>query len=141
MRYQARVLAAAELGIYARIAGIARQNVRDALRKHRTLVRTSANRDTKHILPADELPLWMAAMRAAVSPGTLRGRSLLRSYAAPPVYYTYLGEDCREWPEGSGAASMQTRTGVLYHSPHCPRTFFKHYPDSCLNSSSTYRLA
>jgi DNA glycosylase AlkZ-like len=63
---QAQVTAAAELGISARLSDITREDVRDALWKHRTLVRTSATRETKHILASDELPLWMAAMRAAM---------------------------------------------------------------------------
>ena len=64
---QAQVPAAAELGISARVSGITRQEVRDALWEKRILVRTNGPRDTKHILPADELPLWMAAMKAASS--------------------------------------------------------------------------
>jgi hypothetical protein len=63
---QAQVPAAAELGISARVAGITRQDVRDALEEKRTLVRTNGPRETKHILPADELPLWMAAMKASL---------------------------------------------------------------------------
>ena len=61
---QAQVPAAAELGISARVANITRQGVREALSEERTLVRTNGPRSTKHILPADELPLWTAAMRA-----------------------------------------------------------------------------
>jgi uncharacterized protein YcaQ len=63
---QAQVPAAAELGISARVSGITRNDVQDALLKHRTLVRTNAARDTMHLLASDELPLWMAAMRAAL---------------------------------------------------------------------------
>lgn len=63
---QAQVPAAAELGISARVAGVTRQDVRDALLEKRTLVRTSGPRETKHILPSNELPLWMAAMQASI---------------------------------------------------------------------------
>jgi hypothetical protein len=64
---QAQVPAAAELGISARVTGITRQDVRDALWETHTLIRTNGPRETKHILPADEFPLWMAAMQAAAS--------------------------------------------------------------------------
>jgi hypothetical protein len=71
---QAQVPAAAELGISARVAGITRQDVRDALWEKHTLVRTSGPRETKHILPANELPLWMAAMRASLPLRPVRDR-------------------------------------------------------------------
>jgi len=71
---QAQVPAAAELGISARVAGITRQDVRDALLEKRTLVRTTGPRETKHILPSSELPLWMAAMRASVPLRPIRDR-------------------------------------------------------------------
>src|SRR5215210_7526393 len=64
---QAQVPAAAELGISVRVEGVTRQDVRDALWEKRTLVRTRGPRETMHILPADELPLGLAAMRAAAS--------------------------------------------------------------------------
>ena len=60
--------------------GITRQEVRDALWETRTLVRTNGPRDTKHILPADELPLCMAAMKAASS---LRPQQASRSSLSP----------------------------------------------------------
>src|SRR4051812_41437390 len=71
---QAQVPAAAELGISARVAGITRQDVRDALLEKRTLVRTNGPRATKHILPSRELSLWMAAMKASVPLRPVRDR-------------------------------------------------------------------
>jgi len=70
---QAQVPAAAELGISARVAGITRADVQRALSEERTLVRTNGPRGTKHILPAVELPLWTAAMRAASALGSSAG--------------------------------------------------------------------
>jgi hypothetical protein len=64
---QAQVPAAAELGISARLAGVTRQDVRDAIWEKRVLVRTNGPRETQHILPAYELPLWTASLRAASS--------------------------------------------------------------------------
>jgi hypothetical protein len=60
----AQVMPAAELSIGARVDGITRQDVRDALWEKRTLVKTVGLRGTVHLFPTGELPMWMAAMRA-----------------------------------------------------------------------------
>ena len=62
---QAQILSAAELAIGARVAGITRRDAQAALWQERTLVKTYGPRGTLHLLPADELPLWMAALREA----------------------------------------------------------------------------
>jgi hypothetical protein len=62
---QAQILSAAELAIGARVADITRQDVQAALWEQHTLVKTYGPRGTLHLLPADELPLWMAALQAA----------------------------------------------------------------------------
>lgn len=62
---QAQILSAAELAISARVGNITRQDVQAALWTERALVKTYGPRGTLHLLPADELPLWMAAMREA----------------------------------------------------------------------------
>lgn len=62
---QAQVLSAAELAIGARVADVTRQDVQAALWEQHTLVKTYGPRGTLHLLPADELPLWMAALQAA----------------------------------------------------------------------------
>ncbi len=62
---QAQILSAAELAISARVADITRQDVRAALWEQHALVKTHGPRGTLHLLPADELPLWMAALQAA----------------------------------------------------------------------------
>ncbi|HEX5502264.1 MAG TPA: winged helix DNA-binding domain-containing protein [Thermomicrobiales bacterium] len=80
---QAQVGSAAELAIGARVAGTSQQDVRADIWDERRLVKTYGPRGTLHLLPADELPLWMAALRAA---------TLLR---APP------------WYEAAGLAAAQ----------------------------------
>jgi len=60
----AQVQASAELQLAARVDGITRQDVRDALWEERTLVKAWTLRGTLHLHPADELPLWYAARRA-----------------------------------------------------------------------------
>ena len=61
---QAQVITAAELTIGARVAGVTQQDVRDEIWERRNLIKTYGPRGTLHLLPANELPLWMAAMRA-----------------------------------------------------------------------------
>src|SRR5262249_10578484 len=56
--------------IGARVAGIARQDVVRELWERRSLVRTYGIRGTVNLFPADELPLWLAALRANPPPNT-----------------------------------------------------------------------
>jgi Winged helix DNA-binding domain len=60
----AQVMAAAELSLAARIDGLTRDGVHDALWRERSLVKAWTVRGTLHLHPADELPLWYAARRA-----------------------------------------------------------------------------
>jgi hypothetical protein len=60
---QAQVMSAAELQAAVRV-DCQVQDVRDALWKHKTLAKTWLMRGTLHLIPADDLPLYTAAMRA-----------------------------------------------------------------------------
>jgi hypothetical protein len=60
---QAQILSAAELAIGMRVAGVTRRDVQAALWERHALVKTYGPRGTLHLLPADELSLWMAALR------------------------------------------------------------------------------
>ncbi|MFI1726633.1 winged helix DNA-binding domain-containing protein [Streptomyces sp. NPDC020489] len=60
----AQVPSAAEVSVGVRTTGATRAAVREALWEDRTLVRTHGPRGTVHLLPADELPLWCAALPA-----------------------------------------------------------------------------
>src|SRR5207248_2089039 len=70
----AQVMAAAELSIAARVAGITRADVQAELWDRRRLVKSWTVRGTIHLHPADELPLWTAARR--VRPYWLEARFL-----------------------------------------------------------------
>ena len=59
----AQMAPSAELMLGLRVAGITRQDVRAALWETRALVKTVGLRGTLHLLPAEEVPLWMAANR------------------------------------------------------------------------------
>ncbi len=67
----AQVMSSAELTAWARVEGIEPGAVGRALWEERTLVKTWAMRGTLHLLPASELPLWVAR-RVPSSPGTTR---------------------------------------------------------------------
>jgi hypothetical protein len=60
----AQVQASAELQLAVRVDGITQQDVRDALWERRELVKAWTLRGTLHLHPADDLPLWLAAVRA-----------------------------------------------------------------------------
>src|SRR5215213_23906 len=61
---QAQVMSAAELAIAVRTEGATPEDVRAALRETRDLVKTWCMRGTLHLLPAVDLPLYVAALRA-----------------------------------------------------------------------------
>lgn len=60
---QAQVQSAAELQVWARLDDAQADDVRNALWQERTLVRTWCMRGTLHVLAADELPVYVAALR------------------------------------------------------------------------------
>ena len=60
---QAQVMSSAELAVGIR-TGRPPEHVRASLWEDRSLVKTWAMRGTLHLLPTDELPTWVAALRA-----------------------------------------------------------------------------
>ncbi|MFI0373402.1 winged helix DNA-binding domain-containing protein [Actinomadura sp. 1N219] len=60
----AQVMTAAELGIGLRLDGATRADVRRALWEERSLVKAHGPRGTVHVLPARDLPMWVAALSA-----------------------------------------------------------------------------
>ena len=64
----AQVMAAAELSIGLRVAGVTRQDVRRALWEDRTLVKTCGPRGTIHLFPSADLPQWCGALASAPPP-------------------------------------------------------------------------
>jgi len=58
----AQLMSSAELSVWARVEELDRRAVQRALWEDRTLVKTWAMRGTLHLLPANELPLWHAAL-------------------------------------------------------------------------------
>ena len=64
---QAQVIGSAELAIHARVDGLARDDIRNALWRDRTLVKTWAMRGTLHLVSADELPELVAALGTRIN--------------------------------------------------------------------------
>jgi hypothetical protein len=64
----AQVMSAAELSIGVRTRSKTRSDVRDALWRDRTLVKTRGPRGTVHLLAAEDLPMWTGAL-SALPPG------------------------------------------------------------------------
>jgi hypothetical protein len=62
---QAQIMSAAQLQLWARNHTITPDAVNDALWKTRSLVKTSLMRQTLHLVPADEFPLYIAAHKSA----------------------------------------------------------------------------
>jgi len=60
----AQVLSAAELSIALRIQGANRATVQHALWDDHSLIKTHGPRGTVHLLAADDLPVWLAALSA-----------------------------------------------------------------------------
>jgi len=60
---QAQVQSAAELALRVRSETITQQHIHAALWQDRSLVRTSAMRQTLHLLPSSDFPLYISALR------------------------------------------------------------------------------
>jgi hypothetical protein len=80
----AQLMSSAELTVWARAEHLDRRAVQRALWEDRTLVKTWAMRGTLHLLPADELPLWHAALGAS------------RRFLKPAAWQSYFGVSIEE---------------------------------------------
>src|SRR5690242_18720597 len=91
----AQLMSSAVLTAWARVEGLDSDAVAKALWEDRTLVKTWAMRGTLHLLPANELPLWYAALGTS------------RRYLNPALWQKYFGitiEDLDRLTEAVGAA-------------------------------------
>jgi uncharacterized protein YcaQ len=117
---QAQILSAAELAIGARVAGVTQQDVRAAIWERRALVKTYGPRGTLHLLPADELPLWMAAMQARAALGDTpwhEAAGLDPAQAAALLAAIDDALDGRSLPRAELAAEVARRAGAWAEQP------------------------
>ena len=112
MAIQAQVMSAAELTLNARIEDLRRDDIRDALWTHRTLVKTWAMRGTLHLVAADELPELVGALANRES---WRSEAWLRYWIAVNAS-TGTREDTARWHSGvraRAAAGSEVARSVL----------------------------
>lgn len=64
---QAQVLSAAELAVRARVEEVRQQDVRDALWKEHTLLKTWCMRGSVHVIARSDLPLYVAALKTRLA--------------------------------------------------------------------------
>ncbi len=64
---QAQVLTYAALALWARVDGITREDVLDALWSHRSIVKTWCMRGTLHLIASSDLPTYVAARKTTFS--------------------------------------------------------------------------
>jgi len=69
---QAQVMSAAHLQLWARNHSLTRAQIEDCLWKERLLVKTSLMRQTLHVIPAEDFPLYIAALRRSRITAVLR---------------------------------------------------------------------
>jgi len=78
----AQVASSPELALWARVKGLAPGAVQHALETERTLVKTWTIRDTVHLVPAEDIPLYVGVLRPrpqGPSDGYLRQREITRA--------------------------------------------------------------
>ena len=97
----AQVMSSAELTVWARVEDLDRRAVQRALWEDRTLVKTWAMRGTLHLLPADELPLWHAAL------------STSRRYLKPALWLKYFGITIEELDRLTEAVAAALESRVM----------------------------
>lgn len=97
----AQVMSSAELTLWARVEGLDRRAVQRALWEDRTLVKTWAMRGTLHLLAAQELPLWHAAL------------STSRRYLKPGPWQKYFGVTIEELDHMTNAIAAALEGRVM----------------------------
>lgn len=153
-------VSSAELAVWARIKSIRKDAVRRALEEERMLVRTWTLRDTVHLVPADDLPMYVAVLRprpegpsagwlnqrritrdqyrAIVDnvPRALDGRPRTREWLAERLV-ELAGPDVREpaLESWGGSLKMSARMGDLCFGPNRGRNITFVRPDRWLRRS------
>ena len=112
----AQLTASAELTLWARVAGLGREDVSRWLWQERALVKTWAMRGTLHLMPAEELGLWVAA-QGALKPrhhagSWLRHHSLTREEADAMLAAIPQALDGRALTRESLAGEVARITGI-----------------------------
>jgi uncharacterized protein YcaQ len=112
----AQLMGAAELTLWARVEGLERDAVAAALWQDRTLVKTWAQRGTLHLLPAAELPVWVAVQSTLKPrhhvPSWLRHHGLTREQADAMLDAIPAALDGRQLTREQLAGEVARITGI-----------------------------
>jgi uncharacterized protein YcaQ len=112
----AQLTASAELTLWARVSGLERDDVSRAVWEERSLVKTWAMRGTLHLMPADELGLWVAAQGALKPrhhvPAWLRHHGLTRDEADAMLAAIPAALDGRQLTREELAGEVARVTGI-----------------------------
>ena len=132
----AQLMSSAELSVLARVDGLERDALQDALWKHRTLVKLWAMRGTLHLLPSVELDVWLSALGTFTDRGmtghpeidelgeavghALEGRVLTREELALEVERTSGSQLLGEWVRFSWGSYLKPASfrGRLCFAPN-----------------------
>ena len=139
---QAQLMAAAQMSLWARVQDLTSQDVERALWPERTLVKTWCLRGTVHLLPAQELPIYAAALqrsalraeqrwmaRSGVGPDemAIMAQAIAEALASGPLtrrqlaerVVAMLGPQARPWVEHSwgGVVKQACLQGLLCFGP------------------------
>jgi len=155
---QAQIASSAELALWARVESLEQSEVKRALEEERMLVKTWTIRDTVHLIPADDLPLYVAVLRPLPPdrigrgwfnqreitreqyeriienvPRALDGRPRTREWLADRVV-ELAGPDVREamLTSWGGVLKMSARLGDLCFGPNRGRNVTFVRPDRWL---------
>jgi hypothetical protein len=131
----AQLMSSAELSRWARIDGLERDAVHEALWRHRALVKLWAMRGTLHLLPAAELGVWLSALGTQTKYGNtghpemdvladavgraLEGRVLTREELALEVEQITGSEAVAEWVRFSWGSYLKAASfrGLICFAP------------------------
>jgi uncharacterized protein YcaQ len=131
----AQLTSSAELSLWARIDGLEREAVHEAVWQHRALVKLWAMRGTLHLLPSVELGLWLAALGtqtkywntghpemdefAGAVDRALDGRVLTREELAVAVEQTTGSPEFGEWVRFSWGSYLKAASfrGLICFAP------------------------
>jgi hypothetical protein len=130
----AQVMSSAELSLWARVEGLPRDAVQEALWKTRSLVKLWAMRGTLHLLPSAELGMWLSALGTYTHYGNrtpeidaiadavrdaLEGRLLTRDGLASEVRKRTGSAMLEEWVRESWGTSLKAISfrGLLCFAP------------------------
>lgn len=110
---QAQVISAAYLQLWARNHALSRSTMESALWKDRSLVKTSLMRQTLHLVPADEFPVYIAALRENRRKGALRimAKFGIEVSEADDLTESIMGV-LKEGPKGRAAINAAVRSNA-----------------------------